>query len=196
MSTDRGENFGVPGRSKVFQLSCPTVSKTPIHSHRKYRSRRKFNKSVCPFSRTSSPSCAADCSAVATGLKLIDRRRYQSNPERYEYVPPRNSGMRVRPRRVIAKMRIAKICRAQSRVARAHLSNFRREGSRLAGNAESIQPCTMRRIPKLARPPDIGYPPPWTGTLFAGRGTRARARRAQGWSQNVAPVRRRPTWRW
>ena len=62
--------------------------------------------------------------------ELIDRRRYQSNPERYEYVPPRNSGMRVGPRRVIAKMRIAKICRAQSRVARAHLSNFRREGSR------------------------------------------------------------------
>jgi len=33
--------------------------------------------------------------------ELIDRRRYQSNPERYEYVPPRNSGMRVRPRRVL-----------------------------------------------------------------------------------------------
>ena len=133
MPTDRGENFGVPGRSKVFQLSCPTVSKTPIHSHRKYRSRRKFNKSVCPFSRTSSPSCAADCSAVATGLKLIDRRRYQSNPERYEYVPPRNSGMRVRSCRVIAKMRIAKICPSAESRGPSSSQQFAPRGVTLGG---------------------------------------------------------------
>jgi type IV secretory pathway VirD2 relaxase len=48
----------------------------------------------------------------------------------------RNAGMRVRPRRVIAKMRIVKICQLQSRVARAHLRYLRREGITFDGERQ------------------------------------------------------------
>ena len=48
----------------------------------------------------------------------------------------RNAGMRVRPRRVIAKMRIVKICQLQSRAARAHLRYLRREGVTLEGERQ------------------------------------------------------------
>ena len=48
----------------------------------------------------------------------------------------RNTGMRVRPRRVIAKMRIVKICRLQSRAARAHLRYLQREGITFDGERQ------------------------------------------------------------
>jgi type IV secretory pathway VirD2 relaxase len=48
----------------------------------------------------------------------------------------RDAGMRVRPRRVIAKMRIVKICRLQSRSAKAHLRYLRREGVTFDGERQ------------------------------------------------------------
>jgi type IV secretory pathway VirD2 relaxase len=48
----------------------------------------------------------------------------------------RNAGMRVRPRRVIAKMRIVKICQLQSRAARTHLRYLRREGITFDGERQ------------------------------------------------------------
>src|SRR5215467_14631852 len=48
----------------------------------------------------------------------------------------RNAGMHVRPRRVIAKMRIVKVCQLQSRVARAHLRYLRREGITFDGERQ------------------------------------------------------------
>jgi type IV secretory pathway VirD2 relaxase len=48
----------------------------------------------------------------------------------------RSAGMRVRPRRVIAKMRIVKICRLQSRAPRAHLRYLRREGITFEGERQ------------------------------------------------------------
>jgi hypothetical protein len=48
----------------------------------------------------------------------------------------RNAGMRVRPRRVIAKMRIVKVCRLQSRATRVHLRYLRREGIAFDGERQ------------------------------------------------------------
>ena len=48
----------------------------------------------------------------------------------------RNAGMRVRPRRVIAKMRIVKVRRLQSRAARAHLRYLQREGITFDGERQ------------------------------------------------------------
>jgi type IV secretory pathway VirD2 relaxase len=48
----------------------------------------------------------------------------------------RNAGLRVRPRRVIAKMRIVKMCQLQSRAARAHLRYLRREGVTFDGERQ------------------------------------------------------------
>ena len=48
----------------------------------------------------------------------------------------RSAGMRVRPRRVIAKMRIVKVRRLQSRAARAHLRYLQREGITFDGERQ------------------------------------------------------------
>jgi type IV secretory pathway VirD2 relaxase len=48
----------------------------------------------------------------------------------------RDAGMRARPRRVIAKMRIVKICRPQSRALQAHLRYLRREGVTFDGERQ------------------------------------------------------------
>jgi type IV secretory pathway VirD2 relaxase len=48
----------------------------------------------------------------------------------------RNAGMRVRPRRVIAKMRIVKVCRLQSRATQTHLRYLRREGITFDGERQ------------------------------------------------------------
>jgi type IV secretory pathway VirD2 relaxase len=48
----------------------------------------------------------------------------------------RNTGMRVRQRRVIAKTRIVKVCQLQSRAARDHLRYLRREGVTFDGERQ------------------------------------------------------------
>jgi hypothetical protein len=48
----------------------------------------------------------------------------------------RNAGMRVRPRRVIAKMRIVKICQLQSRAPKAHLHYLHPEGITFDGERQ------------------------------------------------------------
>jgi type IV secretory pathway VirD2 relaxase len=57
-------------------------------------------------------------------------------PREMSWTFDRNAGMRVRPRRVIAKMRIVKVCRLQSRAVRGHLRYLRREGITFDGERQ------------------------------------------------------------
>jgi hypothetical protein len=57
-------------------------------------------------------------------------------PREMDWTFDRNAGMRVRPRRVIAKTRIVKICQLQSRAAQAHLRYLRREGITFDGERQ------------------------------------------------------------
>jgi hypothetical protein len=59
-----------------------------------------------------------------------------SLPREMGWTFDRNAGMRVRPRRVIAKLRIVKVCQLQRRATRAYLRYLRREGVTFDGERQ------------------------------------------------------------
>jgi hypothetical protein len=84
------------------------------------------------------PRCVSGKTSGGRGLKTRGRggKIAATLPRESGWTFDRNAGMRVRLRRVIAKMRIVKVCRLQSRAARAHLSYLRREGITFDGERQ------------------------------------------------------------